>query len=99
LIFGGITGGAGGGIFGSLFSGMFGGGNTTSVNDALIKSDGSVVKFHPDDNILAMKDFGKLGNINSGGDRTITVKLSGDFTARGSDLRKAINESIYIHDV
>ena len=36
------------------------GGNETSVNDALITSDGKVVKFHPDDNILAMKDFGAL---------------------------------------
>lgn len=35
----------------------------TSVNDALITSDGQVIKFHPNDNILAMKDFGKLGGI------------------------------------
>lgn len=35
-------------------------GPTTSVNDALIRSDGSIVKFHPDDNILAMKDFSGL---------------------------------------
>jgi hypothetical protein len=40
-------------------------GNATSVNDALITSSGKVVKFHPDDNILAMKDFGALGQ--SGG--------------------------------
>jgi hypothetical protein len=40
-------------------------GNVTSVNDALITSSGKVVKFHPDDNILAMKDFGALGQ--SGG--------------------------------
>ena len=32
-----------------------------SVNDALITSRGDVVKFHPDDNILAMKDFSALG--------------------------------------
>jgi tape measure domain-containing protein len=35
----------------------------TSVNDALITSKGQVIKFHPNDNILAMKDFGKLGGI------------------------------------
>jgi hypothetical protein len=33
-----------------------------SVDDALIRSDGSVVRFHPDDNILAMKDFSKIGS-------------------------------------
>lgn len=46
--------GSGGGLFGSLF------GTATSVNDALITSNGDVVKFHPDDNILAMKDFSNL---------------------------------------
>jgi hypothetical protein len=51
--------GEGGGLFGKLF------GKATSVNDALITSSGKVVKFHPDDNILAMKDFGALGQ--SGG--------------------------------
>lgn len=35
-------------------------GPSTSVNDALITSRGDVIKFHPDDNILAMKDFGNL---------------------------------------
>lgn len=38
----------------------------TSVNDALITSGGRVIKFHPDDNILAMKDFSALGG-GSGG--------------------------------
>ena len=38
-------------------------GKETSVNDALITSKGQVIKFHPNDNILAMKDFGKLGGI------------------------------------
>lgn len=40
---------------GSFFSNMF------SVNDAMITSRGDVVKFHPDDNILAMKDFSGMG--------------------------------------
>lgn len=38
----------------------------TSVNDALITSGGKVIKFHPDDNILAMKSFEGLGG-GSGG--------------------------------
>lgn len=42
--------GKGGGLFGKIFG----------VNDALITSGGDVVQFHPDDNILAMKDFGNL---------------------------------------
>lgn len=59
LLTGGLGGtgffGSGGGLFGSLL------GKATSVNDALIRSDGSVIQFHPDDNLLAMKDFGNLG--------------------------------------
>lgn len=59
-----LTGGLGGtGFFGKsggLFGSIFG----TTVNDALIKSDGSVVKFHPDDNLLAMKDFSSLLGTN-----------------------------------
>lgn len=54
-----LTGGLGGsGLFGSgggLFGRIFG------VNDALITSGGDVVKFHPSDNLLAMKDFSQLG--------------------------------------
>ena len=46
-----------------LSEGLGGGGKETSVNDALITSKGQVIKFHPNDNILAMKDFGKLGGI------------------------------------
>jgi chromosome segregation ATPase len=46
-----------------LSKGLGGGGKETSVNDALITSKGQVIKFHPNDNILAMKDFGKLGGI------------------------------------
>lgn len=55
LLTGGLGGsgffGKGGGLFGKIFG----------VNDALITSGGDVVKFHPDDNILAMKDFSGIG--------------------------------------
>jgi hypothetical protein len=51
--------GSGGGLLGSLF------GSVTSVNDALITSGGNVVKFHPNDSILAMKDFSQLGGMGS----------------------------------
>lgn len=51
-----------GGTFelGSFIGSIFG------VNDALITSEGDVVQFHPDDNILAMKDFGNLGGGGTG---------------------------------
>ena len=65
---GGVASGffGGGGLLGSLF------GSITSVNDALITSGGDVVKFHPDDNILAMKDFSGLG-----GGQNVHVTVSG----------------------
>jgi TP901 family phage tail tape measure protein len=45
---------------------------STSVNDAMITNSGKVIKFHPNDNILAMKDFSKLGG---GGDVTVNNRL------------------------
>ena len=42
----------------------------TQANDALITSKGDVVKFHPDDNILAMKDLSKVG-----GSQNVTVNV------------------------
>ncbi len=60
-----------------------GGGNVTSVNDALIKSNGDVIKFHPNDNLLAMKDFSQLGGMSSG---MQGIQLSGDFRIKGTDL-------------
>ena len=43
------------------------GGRTRSVNDALIRPDGSVIEFHKQDTILAMKDFSSLGGGSAGG--------------------------------
>lgn len=54
-------------------------GPVTSVNDALITSNGDIIKFHPDDNILAMKDF---SNLNTGGYQRVEVFG----TLRGTDL-------------
>ena len=73
LLMGGLGGagffGAGGGLFGKLFS----------VNDALITSGGDVVKFHKNDNILAMKDFSGL---SGGGSQKVEVFG----TIKGQDL-------------
>jgi TP901 family phage tail tape measure protein len=43
-----------------------------SVNDAMITKTGKVIKFHPDDNILAMKDFSNLGG---GGGGSVKVQM------------------------
>lgn len=72
LLTGGLGGtgffGAAGGLFGKIFG----------VNDALITSSGDVVQFHPDDNILAMKDFSGIG----GGSQRVEVFG----TLKGQDL-------------
>lgn len=75
LLTGGLGGtgffGEGGGLLGRIFN----------VNDALITSGGDVVKFHPDDNILAMKDFGALQTQSYGTQR---VEVFG--TLRANDI-------------
>jgi len=76
--------GKGGGIFGSLFGGA------TPVNDALIQSNGNIVKFHPDDNILAMKDFSNLG----GGGTVSAIRVSVDtIRVSGSDILIALKNA------
>jgi len=91
LLTGGL-GGAGffgdsGGIFGSLLGKLTG----TKVNDALITSAGKIVEFHPNDNILAMKDLGGLqtqGAIQK-------VQIGGEFRVKGTDLVLALDEANY----
>jgi len=91
LLTGGLGGagffGDGGGIFGSLLGKLTG----TKVNDALITSAGKIVEFHPNDNILAMKDLGGLqtqGTIQK-------VQLGGEFRVKGTDLVLALDEANY----
>jgi hypothetical protein len=76
--------GKGGGIFGSLFGGA------TPVNDALIQSNGNIVKFHPDDNILAMKDFSNLKT--SSGVAEVRVSVD-DIRLSGSDILIALRNA------
>jgi hypothetical protein len=61
--------------------GLLQSGPAESVDDALITSTGQVIKFHPDDNILAMKDFSKL---NVGGGQNVNVTVTGQL--RGEDI-------------
>jgi hypothetical protein len=44
-----------------------------------------VVKFHPDDNILAMKDFSKLGAMGGGQKVEVFGKISGQDIFISSD--------------
>ena len=80
----------GGGAFslGNVFGSVFG------VNDAMVTSRGDVVKFHPDDNILAMKDFSNMGGGASAGDmeRAFSSAL-GKFASRlGPDEVWVLNQ-------
>jgi len=82
-----FTGGASAGIGGVL-------GSVFGVNDAMITSRGDVVKFHPDDNILAMKDFSNMGGGASAGDmeRAFSTAL-GKFASRlGPDEVWVLNQ-------
>ena len=84
---GALAGGGGfslAGVVGSVFG----------VNDAMITSRGDVVKFHPDDNILAMKDFSNMGGGASAGDmeRAFSTAL-GKFASRlGPDEVWVLNQ-------
>ena len=79
LIRGFLVGGLGGAGFLGSGGGLFGMLGITSANDALITSSGDIVKFHPDDNILAMKDFSGLG-----GGQNVHVTVTGQL--RGEDI-------------
>jgi len=67
-----------------------GGGSYSSVNDALIKKDGSVVSFHPDDNILAFKDGSKLQGKNVTINNTFNINGSGDPDKIAEEIMKKI---------
>jgi uncharacterized protein YoxC len=66
--------GKGGGLMGKIF-----GKKAISMGDGLITSGGDIVKFHPNDSILAMKDF---SNLNTGGAQRVEVYG----TIKGQDL-------------
>jgi len=62
-----------------------------SVNDALIKKDGSIVNFHPDDNILAFKDGSKLPGKNVTINNTFNISGNGDPDRIADEIMKRIN--------
>jgi len=81
--------GEGGGLLGKIGGALFGG--KTSVGDALITDSGKVVEFHPNDNILAMKDLGGL-QAQRGSQH---MQLGGEFRIKGTDLVLALSEANY----
>lgn len=74
-----------------------GGGKETSVNDALIKSNGDIVKFNPNDNIMAFQDFDTLaaqGSSRGAGNITINVEgFVGDEDTLADKISEALNRS------
>jgi hypothetical protein len=55
-----------------------GGGDSTSVDDALITSSGDIVKFNPNDNLVAVQDLGTLGKLGGGSSgQQINIKVEG----------------------
>ena len=89
------------GITGGLFGSILG------VNDALIRNDGSVIQFHPDDDILASRDFSRaLGFDESPVRETVTninpammntsagsLNITGEIKGRGRDIVLALDEA------
>jgi hypothetical protein len=68
-----------------------GGGSYSSVNDALIKKDGGIVNFHPDDNILAFKDGSKFQGKNVTINNTFNISGNGDPDKIADEILKRIN--------
>jgi len=61
-----------------------------TVNDALITNKGDVIQFHPDDNILALKDLSKLGGKNVSINNTFHIHGSGDPDRIAEEIMKKI---------
>lgn len=72
-------------------------GGITSVNDALITSGGKVVKFHPNDDILASKELGSLGAPATGSMSSSpqVIEVTGTLEGRGDKLIGVIKEAKY----
>ena len=67
------------------------GGSTYYKNDALITKDGSIVNFHPDDNILAFKDGSKLQGKSMVVNNTFNISGNGDPDKIADEILKRIN--------
>lgn len=76
---------------GSIF-----GGKSTSVNDALITSNGQIVRLNPNDNVMAFQDFKSVSDYSgkSGGNINITVHgFVGDEDTLADKISKALSKS------
>jgi len=83
------SGGGGGGGRGTFhFSGPGGHTGIMTVDDALITKEGRVIKFHPDDNILAFKGNGPKGGNNIY--NTFNINGARDADAIADEIMKKI---------
>lgn len=77
----------------SFFGGGGGGGGSTSVNDALITSSGDIVKFNPNDNIMAFQDPATLGKFGGGKGGDVYITVEGSVWSEG-DLAEVISKKL-----
>jgi len=74
-------------------------GSEARVNDAIIRSDGSIVHLNANDDILAMQDFGSLipRAVASGNQPTRSqpqkITITGSLVGRGKDLLAVVEEA------
>ncbi|PJZ53178.1 LIC12611 family phage tail protein [Leptospira adleri] len=61
----------------------------TQVQDAIITKHGKVIQFHPDDNLVAVKDLGILGGSKSGNGKGISVNIANVTLGSGSTQKDA----------
>ncbi|AOP33410.1 hypothetical protein A0128_05855 [Leptospira tipperaryensis] len=61
----------------------------TTVQDAIITKHGKVIQFHPDDNIVAVKDLGILGGSKAGSGKGISVNIANVTLGSGSTQKDA----------
>ncbi|RHX86040.1 LIC12611 family phage tail protein [Leptospira stimsonii] len=61
----------------------------TEVQDAIITKHGKVIHFHPDDNLVAVKDLGILGGSKAGNGKGISVNIANVTLGSGSTQKDA----------
>lgn len=70
-------------------------GPTQKVNDALITSDGKVIEFHRDDNILAMQDMSGLGSMGQySKPQNMGSSVSGGGESAGDQIEKGFERAL-----
>lgn len=95
-----IASAVGQGIFSTIASigNAFSGGDqtkTTNVNDFILRPDGTLLKTHPDDTLIGMKDPNTLGQGSDGGGASYTINIYGDnYGTDPDDIAEALHERL-----